>query len=159
LTSALYTTELEVNGQKHRVSVKPHHSLLQVLRNTLGHSDVRKGCDYGGCGACTVIMNGKAVYSCMIPAIRAEGKPVTTVLGLGDGSTLDPLQEAFIRVGAIQCGYCTSGMILSAKALLKENPQPTEHEIREALAGNICRCTGYVKIVQAILEASKKFPA
>lgn len=154
MTPKTYDVEIEINGETHRLSVQPHHTLLQVLRNTLRHGDVRRGCDYGGCGACTVIMNGKAIYSCMMPAIRSDGKSVLTVQGLVKNGQLDPLQESFIKVGAIQCGYCTSGMIMSAKALLDEKPSPSEEDIREALAGNLCRCTGYVQIVKAIKELS-----
>ncbi len=145
---------LNVNGQDHKVEVQPYHSLLKVLRNQLAHSDVRRACDYGGCGACTVIMNGKAIYSCMMPAIRAEGKDILTLEGLSKDGQLDSLQVAFMRTGAIQCGYCTSGMIMSARALLDQNPDPTEDEIREALTGNLCRCTGYAKIIEAIREAA-----
>ncbi len=148
---------LNINGKMSEADAAPHDSLLRVLRNRLGLIDVRRGCDYGGCGSCTVVMDGKAVYSCMMPAHRAAGKRITTIEGLMKNGKLDPIQEAFIKTGAIQCGYCTNGMILSAKALLDANHNPSEDEIREALVGNLCRCTGYVKIIQAIRMAASEY--
>lgn len=146
---------IDVNGVERQVVVQAHNTLLQILRNQLGHSDVRRGCDYGGCGACTVILDGNTIYSCMMPAVRAQGKKIVTLEGLGKDGHMDPVQEAFMKTGAIQCGYCTSGMIMSARALLDHNPSPSEDEIREALTGNLCRCTGYAKIIEAVKLASE----
>jgi len=147
--------KLNVNGELYEVKVKPYWTLLHVLRNELGLTGSKLGCGTGECGACTVIMDGKAVLSCLTLAARAEDKKITTVEGLATGLKLHPLQEAFIKNGAIQCGFCASGMLLSAKALLDKNPNPTEEEVREALSGNLCRCTGYVKPVKAVLDAAK----
>lgn len=149
--------KLNVNGRGVAVMVKPTETLVDVLRDKLDLTGTKKACGLGDCGACTVLMDGKAVNSCLILAMDAQGHEITTIEGLEkkDG-TLHPLQEAFLESGAVQCGFCTSGMILSAKALLDENPSPTEEEVRRALAGNLCRCTGYAKIVQAVLETSKK---
>jgi carbon-monoxide dehydrogenase small subunit len=141
---------LEVNGEVHEVGVAPHSTLLHVLREELGLLGAKKGCDTGGCGCCTVIMDGKAVYSCMVFAMTAQGKKITTIEGLQQNGKLDPLQEAFIEAGAVQCGYCTCGMILAAKSHLSSHPSPSDQEIRQAIAGNLCRCTGYQKIVDAI---------
>jgi carbon-monoxide dehydrogenase small subunit len=148
--------KLNVNGEIHEVTVKPYWTLLHVLRNELGLTGAKLGCGTGECGACTVIMDGKAVPSCLILAAQAEGKKIVTIEGLSDGLKLHPLQEAFVKYGAIQCGFCTPGMILSAKALLDKNPNPTEKDVREALSGNICRCTGYVKIVKAVLGCASR---
>ena len=149
--------KLNVNGRGVAVMVKPTETLVDVLRDKLDLTGTKKACGLGDCGACTVLMDGKAVNSCLILAMDAQGHEITTIEGLEkkDG-TLHPLQEAFLENGAVQCGFCTPGMVLSAKALLDENPSPTEEEIRRALAGNLCRCTGYAKIVQAVLETSKK---
>ena len=149
--------KLNVNGRGVAVMVKPTETLVDVLRDKLDLTGTKKACGLGDCGACTVLMDGKAVNSCLILAMDAQGHEITTIEGLDkkDG-TLHPLQEAFLENGAVQCGFCTPGMVLSAKALLDENPSPTEEEIRRALAGNLCRCTGYAKIVQAVLETSKK---
>lgn len=144
-----------MNGEVHEVEVEPWERLSEVLRDKLYLTGTKRGCDYGGCGCCTVIMNGHAIYSCMFPAPRAEGKKIITIEGLSNGDQLDPIQQSFIDHGGVQCGYCTPGIIMSAKALLIRNPIPTEEEVRKAIAGNICRCTGYVKIVEAILSASK----
>jgi len=144
-----------VNGEIHEVRVKPYWTLLRVLRNELGLTGAKLGCGRGECGACTVLMDGKPILSCLTLAARAEGKKIVTIEGLAEGLKLHPLQEAFIKNGAIQCGFCTSGMILSAKALLDRNLNPTEEEVREALSGNLCRCTGYVKPVKAVLEAAE----
>jgi carbon-monoxide dehydrogenase small subunit len=144
-----------VNGEHYPVIVKSHESLLDVLRDKLNKTGTKKGCNEGDCGACTVIMNGRPVNSCLVLAVDADGAEILTIEGLTNGPQLHPLQEAFIKYGALQCGFCTPGMIMSAKALLDENPSPTEEEIRMAIAGNICRCTGYTKIVQAIGEAAK----
>lgn len=145
---------LNVNGETHRLEVPVHRTLVDVLRDDLALTGTKKGCDMGECGACTVLLDGKAVNSCLVLAVQADGRQVTTIEGLAVNGKLDRLQETFIEHGAIQCGFCTPGMILSAKALLAENAKPTETEVREGLAGNLCRCTGYVKIVEAVLAAS-----
>ncbi|MBR0025852.1 MAG: (2Fe-2S)-binding protein [Clostridia bacterium] len=149
----LHTT---INGEAIVVDVDPSLSLAQFLREKLYLTGTKIGCGKGECGACTVIMNGKAVTSCIIPILRAEGAEITTIEGLADGAKLHPLQESFIEQGAIQCGFCTPGMIMSAKALLDQNPNPTQLEVREALGGNICRCTGYVNIENAVFDAAEK---
>lgn len=143
--------ELDVNGEIYSVSVEPHWTLLDVLRREVGLTGTKKGCDTGDCGACTVIIDGKAVNSCLVLAVAVEGKSITTIEGLAQDGQLHPLQEAFIEYGAVQCGYCTPGMILSAKAFLDKNSTPTEEQVRRGIAGNLCRCTGYAKIVQAIM--------
>ncbi|MCL5957870.1 MAG: (2Fe-2S)-binding protein [Chloroflexi bacterium] len=142
---------LRINGQDYELTTEPHRSLLDVLRNDLGLTGTKKGCDAGDCGMCTVLVDGKAVNSCLLLTVEAKGKEIITVEGLAGVEELHPLQEAFMQYGAIQCGYCTSGMLLAAKALLDERTNPTEEEVRRAIAGNICRCTGYVKIVDAIM--------
>ncbi len=147
---------LTVNGETHRLSVEPHRRLLDVLRNDLGLTGAKEGCGEGDCGACTVIMDGKAVTSCLVLGVEADGSEITTIEGLADGEELHPLQEAFVTHGAVQCGFCTSGMILSAKAFLETNPSPSREDVKRAMAGNLCRCTGYVKIIDAILSASRK---
>lgn len=141
---------LTVNGQPYELYVKPKTLLVEVLRNELGLTGTKRGCESSSCGICTVILNGMAVKSCSILALQAEGAEITTVEGLAKGEKLHPLQKAFLDHGAYQCGFCTPGMLASAKALLDENPQPTEIEIREAIDGNVCRCTGYNSIVRAI---------
>ncbi|MDO8635128.1 MAG: (2Fe-2S)-binding protein [Dehalococcoidia bacterium] len=146
--------DLIINGQAYELIVDPHRTLLDVLRDQIGLVGAKRGCGHGNCGACTVLMDGKAVNSCLILAGDIGGKSITTIEGLAAGSKLHPLQEAFMKHGAIQCGYCTPGVILNAKALLDENPNPTEAEIRTALEGNLCRCTGYTKIIQAVLSLS-----
>lgn len=148
---------LRVNGVDEEVLVEPWWSLAYVLREELGLTGVKVGCDTGNCGACTVLVDGKAVKSCLFLAMKARGKDITTVEGLGgiDGE-LHPLQEAFIDHWAVQCGYCTPGMIMTAKALLDENPDASEEEIRSGMSGNLCRCTGYVKIMEAIMAAKEK---
>jgi carbon-monoxide dehydrogenase small subunit len=146
---------LTVNGTDYDLLVDPRKTLLDVIRTDLGLMGTKSGCNTGACGACTVIMDGKAVNSCLILAVQANGKKILTIEGLGNGEKLHPLQEAFIRHGAIQCGYCTPGMILSAKALLDKNSNPEGIEIREAIAGNLCRCTGYLSIIEAIKAVSK----
>ena len=148
--------ELQVNGRVYEVFVEPWKTLLEVLREELGLTGVKMGCDDGNCGACTVIVDGKAIKSCLMLVPQAKGKKILTIEGLGSEENLHPLQRAFIDHFAVQCGFCTPGMILAAKALLDENPNATEEEIREGLHGNICRCTGYVKIVEAIEAARDK---
>jgi carbon-monoxide dehydrogenase small subunit len=147
---------LNVNDEFYEVAIEPQRTLLEVLRDTLGLTGTKKGCDEGECGSCTVIIDGEAVLSCLLLAVEAQGKRITTIEGLAKDGQLHPLQQAFIDHGAVQCGFCTPGLILSAKALLDRNARPTEAEVREAIAGNLCRCTGYVKIVEAIQAASQK---
>ncbi len=149
-----FLIRLDVNGGIREVTIQPHWTLLYVLREELGLNGPKCSCDVGDCGACTVLIDGKAVPSCLVLAAQAEDKKIITIEGLSDGKKLHPLQEAFAKHGAIQCGFCTPGMILSAKALLDENPHPTEDEVRNAIAGNLCRCTGYAKIVAAILDVA-----
>ena len=139
-----------VNGRRVTVQIESDELLVDVLRDRLDLIGTKIGCNEGECGACTVIMDGQAVLSCLIPAMRAQGRQVITIEGLSDGDTLHPLQQAFVEHGAVQCGYCTPGFIVSAKALLDENQHPSRDEIKEAIAGNLCRCTGYVKIIEAI---------
>lgn len=141
---------MTVNGIKHELDVEPTQTLIYVIREILELTGTKEGCGNGECGACTVIMNGQAVNSCLIIAVQANGSEITTIEGLMKDGELHKIQQAFVKHGAIQCGFCSPGMIMSAKALLDENPMPTEKEIRTAIAGNLCRCTGYVKIVEAI---------
>ena len=143
--------KLKINGEARELAVEPYRSLLDVLRNEAGLTGTKKGCDVGDCGACTVIVDGKPVNSCLMLGVEAHGCDVQTIEGLQHA-----LQESFIRHGAAQCGFCTPGMIMMAKALLDENPRPNEAEVRFAIAGNICRCTGYTKIVEAILDVGHR---
>lgn len=147
--------EFTLNGKACRLEVKPSLTLQDVLRDVLGLTGTKKGCEQGVCGSCTVLLNGKAVNACLVLAPLIHGQAVTTIEGLAQGQDLHPLQEAFIQHGAIQCGYCTPGMILSAKALLDETPHPDEAHIRKSLRGNLCRCTGYVKIIEAVQAAAR----
>ena len=151
-----HTIALNVNGEFHDVDVDPQRTLLEVLREDLDLTGTKEGCGAGECGSCSVIMDGKAVLSCLVLAVNAEGREITTVEGLASGDDLHPLQESFIEKWGFQCGFCTPGMLMSAKALLDENPHPTEEEVKEAIASNLCRCTGYVKPIEAIMDASKK---
>ena len=146
---------LTVNGKPIEVRVNPTWTLLRVLREELRLTGTKKGCEQGDCGACTVQMEGKAVNACLVLALQAEGKAIETVEGLGTPENLHPLQHSFIRQGAVQCGFCTPGMLMSAKALLDANPRPTREEIKLGLSGNLCRCTGYVKIIKAIQNVVK----
>jgi len=148
--------ELNVNGEAHTISVPPQRTLLEVLREDLGLTGTKEGCSEGECGVCTVLLDGLPVRSCLLFAVDVRGRKVTTIEGVAQGQRLDPIQEAFIEQGAIQCGFCTPGMILSAKALLDHTSSPTEDEIRVAISGNLCRCTGYQKIVKAIRAASRE---
>jgi carbon-monoxide dehydrogenase small subunit len=148
--------KFSLNGEKMEIYVEPDQMLLDVLKDDLHMNGTKKGCSQGECGACTVIMDGKAVNSCLIPAMKARDTVVETIEGLGNPNNLHPLQKAFIENGAVQCGYCIPGTIMSAKALLDKNPDPTPAEIKTTIAGNICRCTGYVKIETAILEGAKE---
>jgi len=147
---------LQVNGESYELFIEAKKTLLEALREDLGLTGTKEVCDLGTCGACTVLLNNKPVLSCLILAVACKGKEIITIEGLRQGETLHPLQNSFIQHGAIQCGMCTPGMILSAKALLDENPHPTEIEVRRAISGNLCRCTGYVKIVDAILAVSQE---
>jgi len=147
---------LNVNGQDYEVYVKQSALLVDVLREDLALSGTKKGCGEGTCGSCSVIIDGKAVNSCLIYAITAQGKKITTIEGISEPGHLHPLQQSFINEGAIQCGYCTPGMIMTAKALLDNNPSPSEKEIRKGMAGNLCRCTGYTKIVKAVQNVNKQ---
>ncbi len=147
---------LTINGKEYEVAVPPNLTLLDLLRYELGLTGTKKGCDVGDCGACTVIMDGKPVNSCLVLAVQADGRDILTIEGVETEEGLHPIQQAFVEKGAVQCGFCTPGMILSAKSLLERNPRPTEEEIRTALSGNLCRCTGYQKIVEAVKDASEK---
>ena len=147
--------KLKINGRTQEVVVEPYWTLLRVLRDSLGLMGTKWGCESGDCGVCSVIIDDKIINSCLVLAMDATDKNIVTIEGLAQNGNLHPLQKAFVRHGAIQCGYCTPGMIMAAKALLDEYPQPTEDEVRMALAGNLCRCTGYVKIVEAILSLTK----
>lgn len=147
---------LQVNGQAHEILVEPSETLNSVLRKRLRLTGTKRACDTGGCGSCTVLLDGKAVYSCMTYALSIDGHSVTTIEGLSIGNVLHPIQEAFVTKGALQCGFCTPGLIMTAKAVLDANPNPTDDELREGLAGNLCRCTGYVKIFEAIKEAGRE---
>ena len=147
---------LTVNGEGHELFAEPKKTLLDLLREDLDLIGTKRGCDHGECGACTVLMNGQPVNACLVLAVEADGKDVLTIEGLAAGTHLHPLQEAFIQHGAVQCGYCSPGMILTAKALLDENPRPTELEVRKAIAGNLCRCGTYNKAVQAVLSVAEK---
>ena len=143
-----------VNGDPREILVEPRQTLLEVLREEMDLTGVKEGCSNGNCGSCTVIMDGVSINSCCAFGLEAEGKEITTVEGLAQEGQLDPLQEAFIEGGAMQCGICTPGFLMSAKHLLEVNPHPTEHEIRLGIAGNLCRCTGYDKIVRAIAKVA-----
>lgn len=143
---------LNVNGRSHSLEIDSQRTLLEVLRVDLGLTGTKEGCGMGDCGTCTVLLNGKPVNSCLILAVEADGQKVETIEGVAVDGKLHPIQQAFIDHGGVQCGFCTPGMILSSKALLESNPRPTELEVRTAIAGNLCRCTGYDKIVKAIMS-------
>jgi carbon-monoxide dehydrogenase small subunit len=147
---------LKINGRARELAVEPNRTLLDVLRHDLELTGTKRGCDLGECGSCTVILNGKLVNSCLVLAVQANGAEILTIEGLAGPSGLHPLQQAFVEKGAIQCGFCTPGMILSANNLLQKNPKPSEEEIRTALSGNLCRCTGYQKIVEAIQSVGER---
>ena len=146
---------LTVNGHRHEVAIEPRQSLLQVLREELHLTGTKEGCSEGECGACTVFLDGQTVDSCLIFGLEANGRDILTIEGLAQGDRLHPVQKAFAEYGAVQCGFCTPGMILAAKALLESHANPTEAEIRRGISGNLCRCTGYVKIVEAIKAAAQ----
>jgi len=147
---------LTINGKAYEVAVKPNQTLVDLIRYDLGLTGTKKGCEVGDCGSCTVILNGKAVNSCLVLAMEADGCDITTIEGLETEEGLHPLQQAFVEKQGAQCGFCTPGMILSAKSLLDKNPKPSEHEIRKAISGNLCRCTGYAKIVTSIQAAAEE---
>jgi len=153
------SVNMTINGEPYTLLVEPYGSLLDMLRDELQLTGTKKGCDEGDCGACTVLMNGKTVTSCMVLALDARDKDITTVEGLRQGNTLHPVQAAFVQYGGVQCGFCTPGLIMSGVGLLLENPKPTEEEVRFAIGGNLCRCTGYSKVVQAILKAAETMQA
>ena len=146
---------MTVNGDPYLLLVEPHHSLLDVIRDEIGLTGTKKGCDIGECGACTVLLNGKPVNSCLVLAHEADNQQVLTIEGLSKGGELHPIQKAFIDHGALQCGFCTPGMIMSTVALLEKNPKADDSAIRKGLIGNLCRCTGYVKIIEAV-KASRE---
>lgn len=148
------TISLRVNGTIYALDVDAKDLLLDVIREKLGLTGTKRGCENGECGACTVLIDGKAENSCLLLAVSVEGNDILTIEGLSHGLTLHPLQQAFVDNAAVQCGFCAPGVLLSAKALLDNNPNPSEHEIREAIAGNLCRCSGYVKIVKAVQQAA-----
>jgi len=145
-----------INGKKHELEVRPYLTLLDLLREELGLTGTKRGCEIGECGACTVLMNGQAVNSCLVLAPQIDGAEILTVEGLADGQKLHPLQEAFLDHDAVHCGFCTPGLLMSAKELLDRNPEPSDEEIRVAISGNLCRCTGYQQIVDAIKETRGK---
>jgi len=148
--------QLNINDRIYRLKVKSHWTLLDVLRREIGLTGTKKACDRGNCGACTVIVDGRAVYACSLLAMTVDGKKVQTVEGLAEGDKLHPIQRAFSEHGGYQCGFCTPGQMMAAKALLDKNPRPTEKEVRSALAGNVCRCAAYPKIIESVLSVSKK---
>jgi carbon-monoxide dehydrogenase small subunit len=147
---------LRVNGYQYDVQIKPNQTLLDVLREELGLVGTKKGCDKGECGACTVIVNGEAVLSCLILAIQAQGKDILTIEGLAQNGELDPVQDAFVKYGAIQCGFCTPGMIMATRAFLNKTPPPSQHKINPYLSWNLSRCTGYVKAIEAVKNAASR---
>jgi len=151
MTQSITTT---INGAVHRLDVQPEKTLLSVLRDQLHLTGTKEGCSTGDCGACTVLMDGKAVTSCLVLAVEADGREITTIEGIASDGQLHPVQEALVELGGFQCGFCTPGMVISAVAFLKDNPKPTDEEIRHGLAGNLCRCTGYTKIVEAVQRAA-----
>ncbi len=144
-----------LNGKPYALSVKPWRTLLELIREDLSFTGTKEGCGQGECGSCTVLMGGKTVNSCLVPALEADDQEIITIEGLVDGDTLHPIQDAFVEQAGMQCGFCTPGMIISAKALLDKNPSPSEEEIREGIAGNFCRCTGYTKIIESIRAAAE----
>ena len=147
--------KFNINKEEVNVNVESNWTLLYVIRNVLHLTGTHSGCELGDCGACTVLMDGNAVNSCLVPALEADGHNITTIEGLSTGLELDPLQKSFVEKGAIQCGFCTPGMVMAAKGLLTKNPKASDNEVRHGLAGNICRCTGYSKIVEAVTAISQ----
>ena len=153
---AQHTITVTVNGARERIDVQPNLTLLQLLREKLALTGTKNGCEAGECGACTVLVDGEPVNSCMMLAIEADGRELLTVEGLAPEGQLSPLQQAFVEHNAVQCGFCTPGMLMSAYALLKRNPTPTEEQIKQALVGNLCRCTGYLRIIRAIMDVAEQ---
>jgi carbon-monoxide dehydrogenase small subunit len=151
-----HSIKTNVNGRDISLTVDSNERLIDMLRNRMGLTGTKEGCGKGDCGSCVVIVDGKTVNSCLMLAVQAHGKKIITIEGLGSPEKLHPLQEAFVEKGAVQCGFCIPGMIITAKNLLDQNPNPTRQEIREAISGNLCRCTGYIKIIDAIQAAAKK---
>lgn len=150
------TIKLNVNGREEYLFVPPQKTLLEVLRDDLNLTGAKNGCEDGSCGTCTILLDGSPVRSCLLLAVEVQGREITTIEGLHDGERMHPVQEAFVNYGAIQCGFCSPGMILTAKAFVESNPSPTEAEVRKAISGNLCRCTGYTKIVEAVLAVSSQ---
>ena len=148
--------ELSINGESSEFSVEPRETLLEVLRDHMGLTGTKEGCGTGECGSCTVLIGGKPILSCLTLAVECHKQDIVTIEGIGEGNSLSPVQQAFVDCGAIQCGFCTPGMVLSSEVLLKENPNPQEKDIYKALEGNLCRCTGYNKIIEAVHKASKQ---
>ena len=151
----IHTINVKVNGELEVVEVPAHWTLLQMLREKMGLTGTKNGCAGGECGACTVLLNGAAVNSCMVLGVECDGAEIITVEGLAHDGQLDPVQQAIMEAGGVQCGFCTPGVLISARALLDRNPDPTDEEIKESLVGNLCRCTGYVRIIDGIKEAAK----
>ena len=149
-----HIAEFIINGESHEVILEPHLTLVEVIRDKLGLTGTKHSCSTGLCGACTVIIDGNPVNSCLILAVTVKNKNILTVEGLAEGNTLHPVQEAFIHHGAVQCGFCTPGMLMSAKALLDKKPDPEEEDVKIALSGNLCRCTGYVKVIDAVMDVA-----
>jgi len=152
----LQEISLTVNGETQTLMVKPHHTLLKLLREQLGLTGTKIGCENGECGACTVLLDGEPVNSCLVLAVEANGHQVETIESLNKNGEIHPIQQAFVDHNAIQCGFCTPGMVMTAKAFLDKNPDPTEEQVKEAIVGNLCRCTGYVRIVDAIMDVVKQ---
>ena len=152
----LHDINITINGEAVNLAVRSHHTLLRVLREQLGFTGAKIGCENGECGACTVLLDGEPVNSCLVFAAEVDGRSIETVESLSKGGELHPLQQAFVDHNAIQCGFCTPGMLMMAKGYLEKNPHPSEDDVREALVGNLCRCTGYLRIVDAILEVAEK---
>jgi len=150
------TIRLKINGVEEEATVKPYATLLDVLRDQLGHIEIKEGCSVGDCGACAVFLDGTPVCACLVLARQADGAEIVTAAGIGAPGNLHPLQEAFMDYGGIQCGFCTPGLIISAKALLDQNPRPTRQDVKVALSGNYCRCTGYEQVIEAVLAAAEK---
>lgn len=147
---------LTINGEKYEILVEPWQTLVDIIREEIGLTGTKKGCGTGDCGACTIVLDGKAVCSCLILGVEVDGKEILTIEGLKLGEKLHPIQEAFVHFGAIQCGFCTPGMIMAAKSLLDHHPHPTEDQVKIGISGNLCRCTGYKKIIEAILNVSEQ---
>lgn len=152
----LVSLSLRINGERHDLLVPPWRTLLEVIRENLGLTGTKRSCQEGQCGTCTVLMDGKAVNSCLYLAIEAQGKDIQTIEGLAKGGVLDQIQKSFVQKGGVQCGFCTPGFVIATKSLLNDNPNPSEDEIREAMVGHLCRCTGYVQIIEAIQDAASQ---